>query len=327
MSFTLKTIVTVGNYKPLSVHAVSWERSIDNYSDTARITVPAVARMKRADGNYNRINTADQITPGMPVTILAGYDSHTPQRFKGFVAKVKYAIPLIIECEGYSWQLRNKTFTKSYGATSVKDILTDLVTGTDIKLSDDIPNIPLPAAVFKNVYGTQVLDWLKEKCLLTVYFIQDTLYAGGRSLQPFASVKFRIGWNTAAEEQLSYLTQDELARVIINANSRKEDGSMVIPITDLKGDVKQLRTLVSDNAALAAISEQATRSKKFTGYKGTLTAFALPYAEPGMTAVITDNRYPERSGRYFIQEVKGELGPQGGRQRIQLGYYVGAIDS
>lgn len=325
MAFRMVTDITIGRFEKVQVHSVSWERSIDNYSDTAKITLPAVARMKRADGKYDRVNTADQLMPGMPVRIAVGYDATVPERFTGFISRVKHAIPLVVECEGYSWQLRQKTFTRSYGPTTVRQILTDLVQGTDIVLSDAMPEVPLPKALFRNVYGTQVLDWLKEKCLLTVYFEGNVLYAGGQSLQPFSEVKFLIGWNTAAEEQLSYLTEQELAQVIINANHKDKQGNMVIPITDLKGDVKELKTLVADSGTLAAISAEQTRKRKFTGYKGSLTAFSLPLAAPGMTAVIKDQRYPDRSGRYFINAVKGEHGPRGGRQRIEIGYYLGAI--
>lgn len=325
MSFAMKAIVQVGNYKPFSIHSVSCERHVDNFADTAKITVPAVARMKREDGQYARVNTADQLAPGMPVTISAGYGANTPVRFKGFISKVKHAIPLVIECEGYSWPLRSLTITKSYTNTTVRAILTDVVEGTDIKLSEDIPDIPIPKAIFKNVYRTQVLDWLKEKCLLSVYFNLNELYAGGRSLEPKSGVSFRIGWNTVAEEQLSYLDESELARVVINANKRTPDGSMLIPITDMTGDIKQVKTLLSDAAILQQISEEQTRKRKFTGYKGTLTGFALPYAEPGMTARITDKRYTDRQGRYFIAGVKFEMGPGGGRQKIELGYYIGSL--
>ena len=39
------------------------------------------------------------------------------------------------------------------------------------------------------------------------------------------------------------------------------------------------------------------------GYEGSLTAFLIPFAEPAMAVEIEDTKYPERSGKYFIEAV------------------------
>jgi hypothetical protein len=62
-----------------------------------------------------------------------------------------------------------------------------------------------------------------------------------------------------------------------------------------------------------------------TGYEGVITAFLIPYVEPGMAAVITDQRYPERNGKYFIEAVEGEFSTSGGRQKIKIGSFLGNL--
>src|SRR5205085_9261865 len=183
--FLMTCDIKIGNFKPFKPNSIKWIRKIDNYSDSATIKVPAICRVKKSGDVYENIQTGLQIKEGMKVEITAGYDDNNKTRFKGFVRRVNFSIPLEIECEGYSYQLRMiKDFSKSYKVTTVLNILKDLVKGTDIKLSNKIPDVPLHKIVFKNVTGTDVLDYLKKQCLLTCYFNYDELYVGLQQTEP-----------------------------------------------------------------------------------------------------------------------------------------------
>lgn len=59
----------------------------------------------------------------------------------------------------------------------------------------------------------------------------------------------------------------------------------------------------------------------YVGYSGNITAFLTPYCDKGYTVAIDDRRYPERSGKYFAEEVETTFGSGGGRQKIKLVYY------
>lgn len=50
-----------------------------------------------------------------------------------------------------------------------------------------------------------------------------------------------------------------------------------------------------------------------------LTTFLQPFAEPCMTAVLTDAVYPERNGKFFIEAVQVLFGMNGARRIISLG--------
>jgi len=52
-------------------------------------------------------------------------------------------VPVRIECEGYVHQLQKVFLNKSYSTTTIRQILTDLTTGTDIVLSKEIPDVPI----------------------------------------------------------------------------------------------------------------------------------------------------------------------------------------
>lgn len=322
--FVMTANIILGTYKPVKPHAISWKRSIDNYSDTASIKLPAVAMMKKATGNYEQVETLLQLKEGMKVEIEAGYNGLNQVRFKGFIRRRNFSTPVELECEGYSYQLRKKIgINKSYPTgTKLKVLLQDMVDGTDITLSNSIPDVTIQCPVpFKNVSGIQILEWLKEKMLMTVYFNFDVLYVGLRETELKGTVKFRLGWNVVKDDALKFNADREYSEVRIQLSNRKADGTITKAYHGPKdGSIKEIKMGVHvDDATLAKIAIDKKNEYVNTGYEGTITAFLIPYVEPGMAASIDDKRYPERKGSYFVDSVDGDFGPSGGRQKIKIG--------
>jgi hypothetical protein len=313
--------VTMGPFKPFKPSSLTWKRTIDNYSDEAKVKIPAICNVV---GKADFLQTAQQFDEGMKVTINAGYDSNNQLRFVGFIKRINFTVPLEIECEGYSYQLRKKLgIKKSFRKnTKLKDILSYLVEGTDIKLSAAIPDITIESAVtFNNSTGTQALDLIKEKLLQTVYFNFDTLYVGLRETEIKGNAKLRLGWNVIKDNELKFNSKKEFAEVKIVMRSRKRDGTFREAVHDSKFTntlIKQIKVQLSADY-LQKMAADYKKTLTNMGYEGTTTAFLIPYAEPGMAAVITDQRYPERNGTYFIEAVDGEFSTSGGRQKIKIG--------
>jgi hypothetical protein len=309
--------------KPLQPHKVSWSRKIDSYCDSAKIVLPSQVMLKNEiDAVYQKVETGVVLKEGMKVEISCGYDGVNDLRFKGFIRRRNLGTPLELECEGYSYQLQLKQgYTKSYSQVTIKQLLTDLVEGTDIKLSELIPDVSLKNIYFKNSRGTDVLEYLKDKCLLTVNFDLDVLYAGLEQLQVKSAIDFRLNWNVIKDSGLKFETNKELATVNIQIENRDKTGVKKKGNSQVKdGAVKKIGVRhITDEAALSKIAEEARKKATQAGYQGAITAFLQPYAEPGMSAKISDTRYPERTGTYFIESVEGEFGPGGGRQKIKIG--------
>lgn len=277
--------------------------------------------LKKNGDEYDRIETGKKLTEGMKVEIKTGYNGLNLTRFKGFIRRINYTVPLALDCEGYSYQLRKiLDFTKAYKNTTVRLILEDLTKGTDIKLSDSIPNIPIDKATFKNVTGIQVLEWFKEKCLLTVYFNFDTLYVGALALEPKASQTFRLGWNVIKDSDLKFNDDKEFVDVRLTIESRAKNG---IKQKEYAGNVgsqeKVYRTSIKDKKTQQDIATRLRLEVVNRGYEGSITAFLMPYVVPGDTAIIDDTKYPQRVGRYFITGVQGSFDRSGGRQKIKIG--------
>lgn len=321
--FRMTADIKFEGYKAVKPSSLTWDRSVDNYSDHATIVIPAMCRMIDQGTRYDHVITGQAIPEGSKVEIHAGYDGKNDLRFKGFVKRINFKVPLEIECEGYAYQLRSRMFSKSYLNTTVKKILEDITQGTDIKLSAAIPHIPIPKVWFKNYTGLQVLEYLKEKCLLTVYFNLDVLYCGLRATEPKDPVKFRLNWNVISDDSLLFNADKEFATVNIRVEKRGKTGSRkkgAAPVVK-PGNVKVKRVaLIEDENALAEIAAEEKKKMNNRGYTGKITAFMHPYAEPGMSAEIIDKTYTERNGRYFIESVSGSFGTNGGRQKIGIGF-------
>lgn len=315
------TVEGVNRNNPFKANAVNWSCSVDQMRDRAVFKVPAITRLRKEGDLYENVATGLIFQEGMKVTVAAGYDGNNDVRFKGFVSRVNFTIPLEIECEGYSYQLRKKLdFTKNYKNTTVRAILSDVVAGTDVALSDDIPNIPIEKAVFENVTALQVLEWLKDKCLLTVYFNYNELYCGMEQLDPKGNAKFRLGWNVVKDNELKFNDQKEFADVRIQVGSRKKNGERERAFSGKKdGQVKRLRSAIKDQATLARIADQKKTELVNRGYEGSITTFLHPFVEQGMSVDITDAKYPERTGKYFVSGVEGDFSRSGGRQKVKIG--------
>lgn len=181
MAFYLTSNITIGNYKNIKPNKVSWKTDVGSFTDSCTITLPRITHMI----NENPDKTLDldgrkiyQFKEGDKVEVHLGYNNKNEKRFSGFIRRVKMGIPVELECEGYGYQLYDVIFNKTYGNVTVKQLLKDLTAGTDIKLSEAIPEIPLKNIRFKNATGIQVLEYLKKEVLLAVYFNFDELYVG-----------------------------------------------------------------------------------------------------------------------------------------------------
>ena len=126
--FTLSSELIIGKFRFSGVNEVKIKRSIHSLVDTATIKLPAKARILSKDKKSSEdVVTAKQFNIGDKVTLRLGYDGKLNEEFKGFVTEVKQNTPLEITCEGYSYQLKNKTVNKSWTKAKLKEILSEIV--------------------------------------------------------------------------------------------------------------------------------------------------------------------------------------------------------
>lgn len=324
--FYLTSDITIGNYAKVKPSKVTWKTDINSFTDTCTIELPRISYLKTV-----KTTTEDKQEPNErkeyvfkendKISISLGYDGVNSKRFEGFIKRVNMSIPVKIECEGYSYLLYDVIFNKSYQNVTVKQLLTDVCTGTEIVLSSEIPNIPLTNVRFKNATGIQVLEWLQKECHLAVYFNFNELYVGTQFGKKGKTVKLRLGWNTIKEDDFKQRIVDKNVRVVIREKNDKGEVKRSKSDATKYSNEKSLKIKAGIPAdLLKQIANRLQTKSNYNGYEGSITAFLVPTTNKGDVAEIDGYKYPDKSGRFFVESVEGEFGPGGGRQKIQLGF-------
>ena len=334
--FALTSNITVGKYafKP---HEVKINKSVYEYADKAVIKIPITARIKQKGLTPKSIETARQFNEGDKVLIQLGYNDSLTTEFEGFVARVNFTQPAEIECEGYSWQLRQQNYLKTFINTELKTVLQFLITETDIVLDKNIPSFKLDKLVLQSHSGTETLELIKRISQDTIrfFFIGKTLYAGLVWLQIQPDVKYQMGWNVIKDGQLK-LRQAKNQDVVVEAHWEEKDGTRkklqvnnssqnkpikkVVATEGISGEKLIIRPKgISDYNTLDAIAKAKHTSLTYNGYEGKITTFLIPYCGICYGAIINDKKYPERSGKYLVESVETTYGMGGARRSVGIG--------
>lgn len=341
--FTLRANIQIvradgsGTYTFAAVHDVHIKKSIHEYFDTATFSIPASSRLKLESSNplrqqlllpdtYSNVSTAAQFFEGDQVTIQLGYDDNLVTEFEGFISKVNFTRPCVVECEGYAWLLRNvdKLVTKSWTSTSLVSVLNYILqtTGAErkIKLSTDMQDTVFGPFRLIQKTGAECLEELK-KAGFTVYFIGDTLYAGLEQLaQLDGAVTYSLGWNTIKDDQLKYRDKSEV-KVNVEVNYKDKSGKVHTTVVGPSGGVTKHLNLGRELDMKMLETKARTYAHKYrhAGYEGRITGFLLPYAQHGWKVTIQDDQYADRAGDYIIVSTEVTYNENGGRRLVEIG--------
>ena len=231
--------------KKLSFTAVNnceIERSIYNLGSTAKIKIPASARLTtKGDKISESVQSGKQFARGDKISISLGYDDKLENEFKGFIYRVNFTTPLEIECEGYEFQLRKPADVKVFESTTLKDLLTWAANGTDITLSDHIPkinftNYVIPAGKSK----LDVVQDVKDKYGLTTYFTENLLYCGLSYIPDYGEVKYSLGVNTIKDNELKYRNADDVKLKVKAIWAKKDNTKIEAHVGDDDGQERTL---------------------------------------------------------------------------------------
>lgn len=327
--FVLNSDITIDRFTGVKPYQVNIKKSMYDYVDRATIMLPISARVKQAGKLATEsVETNKLITEGMKVDIRLGYNGEMKQEFEGFVSRVNLSSPCEVICEGYSYQLRNKSYLYAFKNAELKDILTYLIAGTDIILDKEIPSFKIERLLLQNDTGTEALEKIKKISdhTINIFFTGKTLYAGLQYTKTKADVKYQIGWNIVKDNNLK-LRDSKNENITVNYIGEKKDGSKVKVTgkangtSETGGENKVVKThAVNDESSLQAMADKKQSMLSYNGYEGKITAFLTPYCEPGYKAVLIDNKYPERGGNYLIDTTEVTYSRNGARRTIGLSY-------
>lgn len=335
--FELQSDIKIGKFRFDGVHEVRVKKSILNYMDTAIIKLPATYRLLRKGNTEAEPDlkiTAQQFKRGDEVRIKLGYNGALETEFEGYVSRVNGGRPCEIECEGFSFLLREKRVNKSYRKTTLKEVLSEIVKDTDVVLSKDIPDIGIDKinmAVLsgQSSNGVPLLDTLKKALggILFINFDGKTLYAGLgytktiEALKPLkADVVYRMGRNAISDSLKERVKGDKT--IVVFASAKRNDGTYLSAKSgDGDAGVQRIRVPhVQDAAGLKVITDAKESVENYSGLEGSVTAFLQPFCKPGQKMKFIDPQNSERNTQLIIDTVEVHFSTSGARRIPQASH-------
>lgn len=323
MGFWLNSEILIdGKIVLRSVNDVKIKRSVFALVDTAVLKLPLTAFMRVANNKLEQVKLAEQFKVGQTIVIKLGYNGKYAQEYVGFINRINLKNPLELECEDWTYPLKYISIIKSWGKTTVKEILQYLSGQCKFTLSTDIPDITIVNFIANNKTCLWVLQELKDKYGLTIYFNQDnTLYAGLAYTQNISkSVKLVNGHNVIKADDLKWQAKEDV-HLKVKAISVFRNGSKIeAEIGDKDGEIRTLYFYdILDKTQLEKLATAEIKRYKYSGYRGTINCFLMPYCEAGYAALLTDPLFTERGGNYFIESTEVDFGMHGGRRKLTIG--------
>jgi hypothetical protein len=327
----LNSSITIGTFQFAGVHEVRVKRNMNSLIETATIVVPSIATyVPKGKKTAVTTTTGTLFKDGDPVTIQLGYNGALNTEFQGFVKRRDLNMPLTIECEGYSYVLRQNSLSGLYKSIDVKTLLEKATAGTGITVQCNVSatyvNVPL-----NQNNGLQICDFIKNFSdgALTCFFINPTTLwcglpytaiAGGKAEFGLPQVNYELGYNTIKDNGLKERIPSDPVQVILNGKFTTEQRVFTQSMyKSAKRKLKSLLNHVADNGSIQQYAQEKEYLNNYVGYEGNINAFLMPFCGPGYMTNVVDDRYKERNGVYLVEGVDVTYGVKGARRSVNLG--------
>jgi hypothetical protein len=326
MYYKLKAHITINTTAGktinfFAVNNVEIDKSIDKIESIAKVRIPTSARLSHKDLETESVQTASVFNRGDKINIKLAYNDNFTEEFEGFISRINFTTPLEIECEGYEFLLRDEIPTKTFASTNLKEVLHYVISGNDLELAGDIPEVNMTDYIIPaDITGLEALRQLKESYGLTIFLNKNVVYAGLDFVRYSGDVKYSLGVNTQRTDELKYQRAEDVKLKVKAVFISKDNTRYEIEVGDKNGE---LRTRffydIKSQSDLKKLAEAEIQKYKYTGYTGKITTFLEPFSCPGMVAEIIDIKYPERNGKYEIRSVTTSFGTSGARRTVEIG--------
>jgi hypothetical protein len=294
------------------IHSCTATSGWDMLTDNATIELPRNVKGLKRDGLKNWIRRGDE------VIINLGYNKEYNEEFVGFVSDVDANIPIKITCEDMMWKLKQVGAKYSASKCNVRTMLNDIVP-KDLGITIDAQDMEIGAfKTDKGVTVAQVLQKLKDIGVYT-YFKGKTLVAGKIYTDDDKEVVYNFQDNIIAN-QLKYRVADDILIKVTATSTKKNGKKLSVSVGDEDGQEQKLSYYgIDSEAKLKELAEKDLERLKVDGYSGSMDTFGNPYVKHGYKAKLTNNDYPEQSGRYYVDSMKFSFNASGFKRTLDIG--------
>ncbi len=305
--------IYIGGYRLGLLESVEVHKSVDLLADTCVLKLPGSV--------FNHtLKVEDKIKPGDKVKVQLGYDDNLKTEFEGYLQRVDTDDgSLTLNCEDDLYLLRKAVKNKEFKKVGIKEIAQYLIneTGVALKLNVTLP-IMYDKFVIHAANGYDVLKKLQDETKGNIYIREGVLNIHPLYTEKHGYVAYSFQKNIESND-LKYRTKsDRKVEVIVESTDAK--GNKVEERFGSSGGEKiTIDAPGIDKPSMKQKAENEHRLRSYDGYEGSITGWLIPFAEPGMTASVKDDDYPQKDGSYYITAVTTTVNSSGGARKVQLG--------
>lgn len=307
--------IHIGDWVVGMLDSVEIRRSVDLLADTATIVLPGAEYNKTLDVE-GKIKRSDH------VQVWLGYaETGMELEFEGWVQRIATDNGAItVECEDDLFKFRVPVTDRQYGSVSLEQLLKDVIgaVGGGYVLSCTY-SWTYEKFVISDATGYDVLRKVQEECGADIYLDGNVLHVHAPGEKVGKDVYYDFSRNIQ-ECDLEYRRADE-RRVRVKVKALLPDGTVrEREYGTTGGDSVEVRSASADEESMRLRGESEYRRLSFDGYEGSITTWLVPSVIPGDSAVIHDEDYEYKDGKYFVQSVTTSFGSEGGTRKIELGF-------
>lgn len=327
--------IQLGNVQLNNVTSFEITESIDEISNTAKITIPRM--FQQLDGKP----ILEQIKEGDKVVINAGYyrdnDLDIKTEFVGYIREIKSSRPLEIYCDDEMYLLQQTNYVKSYKETTLLQVLKEIIPST---IRIECPDVNLGKLQIDNASAFVVLQNLKDNHGLYSKMFNGVLKVGLRDLLD-ANIPGVVHEYTLNPTNTNgnFIKQNNLTF------KRKEDFQLKVRVTATNPNTKDKKkkiqvevgskmpnaSLISltypgrvSESELKAYAESIYNKRCYDGYTGSITGFGVPRVHAGDAVQLINADDEPGNYKYLVEKTVISYNESGGFSRKNdLSYKIG----
>lgn len=306
--------ITIGRYRLRMVDSVKVKHSVEQLSDTATVTLPAMV-----EGTALRVES--KLNVGDAVSIMLGYDDSLQTEFKGYLKAINTdGGNLTLECEDALYLFDKKVDDVELTGISMKALLEKVVRQIDASFTVQTEfEFTWDKFVFYHATARDILKKVQDETRANIWFDGQTLHVQPQYAQASGKmVLFDFSRNIESSNLKYRKKEDKKVEVELTVNTpegRKE--KLTIGASGGKSIKKEVFGITVEQARKIAENEHSIWC--YDGYEGSFTGWLVPFVEPGDAVRLIDADYPNKEGVYYVTGTEISFSKDGGKRSVSLG--------
>ena len=297
--------ITIGRYRLKMVDQVKVKHSVEQLSDTATITLPAMVEGKA-------LEVESKLHAGDSVTIRLGYDGNLQTEFAGYLKAINTdGGNLTLECEDAIYLFDKKVDDVELTEISMNALLEKVVSQVDPSYQVQTEfDFTWKKFVFYHATARDILKKVQDETKANIWFGGNTLHVQPQYAQASGrTVVFDFARNIESSNLKYRKKEDKKLEVMVELTSAKGEKTEVKYGASGGKTIKRVGHGVSEEEA-KKIAENEYNLWCYDGYEGSFTGWLIPYVEPGDAVRLRDTDYPKKEGVYYRNQLL-----KGGREK------------